>query len=189
MFDKTFSYLSTNINAIALVVLLVLSIYIIFSIWIFIYRYKIISVWMSKEKKSLDSLLMGLDKPLPDSMLYNCISTDDKPEKFMLEACLQKALVKATSGLSFLSVIATTSPFIGLFGTVVSILDAFAGFGKGSASSTLNIIAPAISEALIATAAGIFVAIFAYTFHQILKRKSFELISMIEIEKDIILSK
>ena len=143
---------------------------------------------MIKEKKSLDSLLMGLKIPLADSILYTCIE-EDKPQKYMLEACLHKALTKATSGLASLSIVATTSPFIGLFGTVISILDAFAGFGKTSGSNTLNVIAPAISEALIATAAGIFVAIFAYSFHQILNRKSFELISMIEIEKDIILSK
>lgn len=188
MFNDTLWYLSTNINAIAWFVLITLSIYFILVFWIFIYRYKIISSWMNKEKKSLDSLLMGLDRPLPESMLYNCVLEDEKPAKSMLEACLQKAIVKTTAGLSFLSIMATTSPFIGLFGTVVSILDAFSGFGKGS-SNTLNVIAPAISEALIATAAGIFVAIFAYSFHQILKRKSFELISTIEIEKDIILSK
>jgi hypothetical protein len=189
MFTQTFDYLSTNINAIAAIVLFVLSVYFIVIFWIFIYRYRSVNLWMSKEKNSLDSLLMGMSLPLPESMLYNCIIKDEKPKKYMLEACKQKAIVKATNGLSLLSIIATTSPFIGLFGTVVSILDAFSGFGKKSGANTLGVIAPAISEALIATAGGIFVAIFAYTFHQLLKRKSFELLSMIEIEEDIILSK
>jgi biopolymer transport protein ExbB/TolQ len=188
MFTQTFDYLSNNINAIAWVVLFILSIYFILIFWIFIYRYKSLSSWSSKEKNSLDSLLMGANLPLPDSILYNCIQKEEGIKQSMLEACKQKAIVKATNGLSFISIIATTSPFIGLFGTVVSILDAFSGFGKDG-GATLNVIAPAISEALIATSAGIFVAIFAYTFHQILKRKSFELISTIEIEEDIILSK
>ncbi len=52
----------------------------------------------------------------------------------------------------------STTPFIGLFGTVWGIMDAFRGIGmRGSA--TLAVVAPGISEALIATAAGLAAAI------------------------------
>ncbi|MDY6857157.1 MAG: protein TolQ [Thermodesulfobacteriota bacterium] len=60
--------------------------------------------------------------------------------------------------LPFLATTGNTSPFIGLFGTVWGIMDAFRGIGiKGSAS--LAVVAPGISEALIATAAGLAAAI------------------------------
>ena len=60
--------------------------------------------------------------------------------------------------LPFLATTGNTSPFIGLFGTVWGIMDAFRSIGiKGSAS--LSVVAPGISEALIATAAGLAAAI------------------------------
>ncbi|HQG32228.1 MAG TPA: MotA/TolQ/ExbB proton channel family protein, partial [Deltaproteobacteria bacterium] len=58
-------------------------------------------------------------------------------------------------------------PFIGLFGTVWGIMDSFREIGlKGSAN--LATVAPGISEALIATAAGLFVAIPAVLFYNYL---------------------
>ena len=60
--------------------------------------------------------------------------------------------------LGFLATTGNTAPFIGLFGTVWGIMDAFRGIGlKGAAN--LAVVAPGISEALIATAAGLAVAI------------------------------
>jgi len=53
----------------------------------------------------------------------------------------------------------------------------------------MSIISSGVSDALIATAAGIFVAIFAYTYHQILKRKSFELVSALQMQSDAILAR
>ncbi len=52
-----------------------------------------------------------------------------------------------------------------------------------------SIIAPAISEALVATAAGIFVAIFAYTFHQMLVRKIYELDTFLKAQSKILVSR
>ena len=60
--------------------------------------------------------------------------------------------------MSWLATTATVSPFVGLFGTVLGIIDSFQGLGmQGSAS--LRAVAPGISEALIATAAGLAAAI------------------------------
>jgi biopolymer transport protein TolQ len=65
---------------------------------------------------------------------------------------------KLEKAIPFLATTGSTSPFIGLFGTVWGIMDAFRGIGiKGSAS--LAVVAPGISEALIATAAGLAAAI------------------------------
>ena len=63
-----------------------------------------------------------------------------------------------TELVPFLATTGNTAPFIGLFGTVWGIMDSFHGIGlKGSAN--LAVVAPGISEALIATAAGLAVAI------------------------------
>jgi biopolymer transport protein TolQ len=71
---------------------------------------------------------------------------------------------KLESALGFLATTGSASPFIGLFGTVWGIMDTFKGIGaRGSA--TLAIVAPGISEALIATAAGLAAAIPAVIFY------------------------
>jgi len=60
--------------------------------------------------------------------------------------------------MTWLATIAQTATFIGLFGTVMGIIDAFHGLGTAGAA-TLRAVAPGISEALITTAAGLAVAI------------------------------
>lgn len=61
-------------------------------------------------------------------------------------------------GMSTLATIASVSPFIGLFGTVWGVMDAFVGLGEAGTAS-LRAVAPGIAEALITTAAGLFAAI------------------------------
>jgi biopolymer transport protein TolQ len=60
--------------------------------------------------------------------------------------------------LTWLATIAQVSPFVGLFGTVMGVVDSFHGLGTAGAA-TLRAVAPGISEALITTAAGLFVAV------------------------------
>ncbi len=60
--------------------------------------------------------------------------------------------------LTFLATTGSTAPFIGLFGTVWGIMDSFHGIGK-TGSASLAVVAPGISEALIATAIGLVAAI------------------------------
>jgi len=71
---------------------------------------------------------------------------------------------RAEKGMSWLATTASVSPFIGLFGTVWGIIDAFAGLG-GAGTATLRAVAPGISEALFTTAAGLFAAIPAVIFY------------------------
>ncbi|MFZ0302706.1 MAG: MotA/TolQ/ExbB proton channel family protein [Terracidiphilus sp.] len=79
-----------------------------------------------------------------------------------LERSAQTAASEAVTMLerrmTWLATIASTSPFVGLFGTVMGVVDAFLGLGT-SGSATLRAVAPGISEALITTAAGLFVAV------------------------------
>jgi biopolymer transport protein TolQ len=79
-----------------------------------------------------------------------------------LERSAQTAASEAVTNLerrlTWLATIGAVSPFVGLFGTVIGIVDAFHGLGTAGAA-TLRAVAPGISEALITTAAGLFVAI------------------------------
>ena len=61
-------------------------------------------------------------------------------------------------GMSWLATTGSISPFIGLFGTVWGVMDAFANLGEAGTAS-LRAVGPGISEALITTAAGLFAAI------------------------------
>jgi biopolymer transport protein TolQ len=65
---------------------------------------------------------------------------------------------KLQSQLSFLATTASATPFIGLFGTVIGIINAFEEIGR-LGSSDLSVVAPGIAEALIATAMGLAAAI------------------------------
>jgi len=168
-------------------VLALLAIYFIVLNWVFLYRYFSISNWSSRESNSLEALLMGSSSVSENSFLNNFIKTSNVVSKEVLALGMLAATKEATKGLSVLSVFASTTPFIGLFGTVVSILDTFSHIGQTSGS--MSVISTGVSDALIATAAGIFVAIFSYTYHQILKRKSFELISYLQMQSDAILAR
>ena len=79
-----------------------------------------------------------------------------------LERSAQTAASESVTNLerrmTWLATIAATSPFVGLFGTVMGVVDAFQGLGTAG-SATLRAVAPGISEALITTAAGLFVAV------------------------------
>ena len=168
-------------------VLVLLSIYFLVLNWVFFYRYFSINSWLSRESASLEALLLGATTVKENSFLNNFIQTSNVISKEVLDLGMLAATKEATKGLSLLSVVASTSPFIGLFGTVVSILDTFTHIGQ--TSGTMNVIASGVSDALVATASGIFVAIFAYTYHQILKRKSYELISYLQMQSDAILAR
>jgi biopolymer transport protein TolQ len=67
-------------------------------------------------------------------------------------------------GLNFLATIGSAAPFIGLFGTVIGVINAFQNIGM-SGSASLAVVAPGIAEALIATAIGLFAAIPATIFY------------------------
>jgi len=72
--------------------------------------------------------------------------------------------------VGFLATTASITPYIGLFGTVVGIMNSFMGIA-GAGSSSLGVVAPGIAEALIATAMGLFAAIPAVYFYNELTGK------------------
>ena len=174
-------------HPVTLGVLALLSVYFIILNWVFIYRYFSLNSWLKNEGESLETLLLGASTVSENSFLNNFIKSSSIVSKEVLALGIMAATKEATKGLSILSIFASTTPFIGLFGTVVSILDTFTHIGQSSGS--MSIISGGVSDALIATAAGIFVAIFAYTYHQILKRQSFEVISYLQMQSDAILAR
>jgi biopolymer transport protein TolQ len=96
------------------------------------------------------------------------------PARPMLKSldAVDRALIRAATAevnklerrLTFLATTASVSPFIGLLGTVVGITIAFQRIGA-TGSTNLAVVGPGISEALIATAAGLFAAIPAVIFY------------------------
>ena len=71
---------------------------------------------------------------------------------------------RVEKGMAWLATTGSVTPFIGLFGTVWGIIDAFSGLGSAGAAS-LRAVAPGIAEALVTTAAGLFAAIPAVIFY------------------------
>ena len=184
--DIILNYLNDS-SAISISVLLLLSVYLVLVFWIFIYKYLQLSTLVSLESDNLSSLVTRDAKINPLSNIGQCVG-HTTISKELLDVCEITLIRDASSGLSWLSIIASTAPFIGLFGTVVGILESFAKFSTVS-KVAFSTIAPVISEALVATAAGIFVAIFAYTFHQIITRKIYELNTYIKSQIDILLAR
>jgi len=75
-----------------------------------------------------------------------------------LDNAKEEALIEMKRGLGLLGTIGSTAPFIGLFGTVVGIINAFRGI-SANGSGGMAAVSGGIAEALVATALGIFVAI------------------------------
>tara|TARA_B100000886_G_scaffold271425_1_gene195375 strand:+ start:181 stop:855 length:675 start_codon:yes stop_codon:yes gene_type:complete len=76
----------------------------------------------------------------------------------MLETGIEKQISKISKGFTFLATVGSTSPFIGLFGTVWGIMNSFQSIAI-SRNTSLAIVAPGIAEALFATALGLLAAI------------------------------
>lgn len=186
MLDIIYSYLNHS-SVITIIVLTLLSFYFIVTFSIFIYKFISISSLIQKEEHTLELLISKGYSNYYDSKLCKCIN-DAAHSKELFNACEISLIKDASNGVSWLSIISSTSPFIGLFGTVIGILESFSKFANETKVG-FGDIAPAISEALVATAAGIFVAIFAYSFHQIIVRKIYEFNVTIKAESDIIIAK
>ncbi|MDZ7791315.1 MAG: protein TolQ [Xanthomonadales bacterium] len=75
-----------------------------------------------------------------------------------MRVTLTREMDRLEHHLSFLATVGSVSPYVGLFGTVWGIMNSFRGLA-GSQQATIAMVAPGISEALIATAMGLFAAI------------------------------
>ena len=88
-----------------------------------------------------------------------------------MEQCFNEQYAKIEQRLNLLATISSAAPFVGLFGTVLGIIDSFQSIGTSGLTS-LAAVAPGISEALIATAAGLLAAIPALIAYNIFRNQA-----------------
>jgi biopolymer transport protein TolQ len=102
-------------------------------------------------------------------------------------AAAKRAMVteqqRAGSLMPTLSSIAAAAPFVGLFGTVYGIMDAFLRIGQEK-SASLPVVAPAIGEALITTAIGLFAAIPAVIAYNAINKRVEDLLAEVEASSE-----
>lgn len=182
----TFLVFIAQSTPITLAVLGWLSVYFLVTLWIYIYKTFTLGDWLAREKHNVELLSTSPISIPKSTILSNLLNSHNAIDADLLQVWKTRALQKATRGLVFLSIISSTAPFIGLFGTVVEILDAFSHLGGGNVS--FDIIAPVISKALVATACGILAAIPAYSFYLLLKRKAYNIGVCIQMQISLMLS-
>lgn len=86
------------------------------------------------------------------------LSGVDNVERSLRRSSLAEVL-RLERLVPYLASIASVAPFVGLFGTVIGIMDAFSALSSGKGTASIQVVGPGISEALLATAAGLFAAI------------------------------
>jgi biopolymer transport protein TolQ len=118
----------------------------------------------------------------PGSRVVLALSKRSGSSKLM-DAVAKRAIVaeqqRSGSLMPTLSSIASAGPFVGLFGTVYGIMDAFLRIGQEK-SASLPVVAPAIGEALIATAIGLFAAIPAVVAYNAINKRIEDLMAELE---------
>jgi biopolymer transport protein ExbB len=102
------------------------------------------------------------------------------------EALIQSQKIEFDKNLSFLGTMGNNAPYIGLMGTVIGIIRAFASLASqsNSASSTLN---ASLAEALVATAVGISVALEAVILYNYFSRKSKNILERVQTLSNLII--
>jgi biopolymer transport protein ExbB len=152
-----------------LIVLSVLSLALIFERW----------AYFRKASTALDGKISEALKPL---------SSNDRLTRGvrLVEGLVADARLGAEHRLSWLATIGSNSPFVGLFGTVLGIIKAFHDLSQqGTQGST--VVSSGISEALVATAVGLFVAIPAVVAYNYFQRQVKDMLLRAERTKNMIL--
>jgi biopolymer transport protein TolQ len=107
----------------------------------------------------------------------------DSPNLLRLRAAADRAIVderqRARLLMSFLASVGAAAPFVGLFGTVYGIMDAFVRIGAAK-NASLPVVAPAIGEALITTAIGLAAAIPAVLFYNLIDKQISDFLAELE---------
>ncbi len=142
-----------------------------------------------RDIKGLFSAARGLSLS-PLASLFKSVYADEgrtsrEEVKRLLRRYEALEAAKLQSYLNFLATTGSTTPFIGLFGTVWGIMDAFRGIGAAG-SASLAIVAPGIAEALITTAAGLAAAIpGVVAFNYYLSRAKIMIIEMEDFSEEL----
>lgn len=177
-----------HVSPLTLVVILILLVFSIYSWTIIFAKWSTFSrarradsrfLRAFRKASGLDSVMVVSEQFRPSPMVavfdfgYEEVSRQVKSRgtvnnKVALERTLQlgtsEELAKLERNMGWLATTASVSPFIGLFGTVLGIIRSFEQLGQ-QGSSSLRAVGPGISDALIATAVGLFAAIPAAIFY------------------------
>lgn len=135
--------------------------------------------WLSEDGDSMEAnvVLYGLQN----------LSRGPAGVEDLISGALSIEKLRYDRGLGILGTIGNNAPFIGLFGTVLGIIGAFANLGEGSAEAAQQVMA-AISEALVATGVGLLVAIPAVIAFNVLKAKTKQVAANTELLGRLLLS-
>jgi len=162
-----------HIGPIAIIVLGILLIMSIISWTIMIYKWIQLSSIKARNNAFLERYIDGESENTLNS--FARINESLNAKVYMLskqslsvsKAYLTKEINQLEKGFSVLASIGSTAPFVGLFGTIWGIIHSFRSIGL-SDSTSISVVAPGISEALVTTAAGIFVAVIAVIGYNLL---------------------
>ncbi|QED26151.1 MotA/TolQ/ExbB proton channel family protein [Microvenator marinus] len=126
-----------------------------------------------KDYKAAAELLSGSDAMEARVVLFGLRHHERGPAAVedLLAGALATEKVRYDKGLGFLATVGSNAPFIGLFGTVVGIINAFDNLAAGTDEGAKLVMA-AIAEALVATGVGILVAIPAVMAYNVFKGKT-----------------
>lgn len=134
--------------------------------------------WMSSGKSNeVQTQLKAVSSAYPclEGKLLEVISSQEGKGREEMELVAQSLLsrekLNLEKNLSFLGTVGSNAPFIGLFGTVLGIIKAFHDLGGNMESAGAQTISSGISEALVATAIGLLVAIPAVIGYNYFQRK------------------
>lgn len=139
-------------------------------------KWEALKQWTQSQKSFLaGSLKAALQSPQNAMGVEKAVHSYVKSERMQLE-----------KGLAVLATLGANAPFIGLFGTVLGIIRAFAYLGSQSGSAAVM---SGVSQALYATAVGLFVAIPAVVAFNIFSKKLKDLVNAADSLKDLYISK
>ncbi len=117
-------------------------------------------LFVAQKPEAVSSYLANLDRPLARIFreLFEPRPADLDQADYLLTSLIARERLRLEPGLSWLGTIAVISPFVGLFGTVVGITKTFADIAE-SGQAGIAVVSAGVSEALVATALGLLVAI------------------------------
>lgn len=118
------------------------------------------SLKRNKEDEGIVALFRAGYEEFSRQQQLNTVAVDDAMASVQrsMRVSQVREVERLEGGLAFLATVGSTSPYVGLFGTVWGIMNAFIAIGNVK-QATIAMVAPGIAEALIATAMGLFAAI------------------------------
>lgn len=154
--------------------------------WISSSNFQDLSQWISEAKDDSNNTEVLFIKKTVRSLLESKGSSPESIDRF-IKSLLTDQKKQAEKGLLVLGALGSNAPFIGLFGTVLGIIQAFGALSQNQ-SGNMNLVMAGISEALIATAVGLLVAIPAVIAYNYFSKQTRQLIVDCDSLKDLFIS-